>query len=233
MKFHKNLERLSSRHSRSRIFSDFLAMGVCALSMQTQEELYFKTIEKYDREELYLFCEAFALLVVDMDNNGEGLKDCLGGYFQEYISNGNNGQFFTPVHICDLMADLASSPENFKDGETVIDSTAGSGRTLLAAAKRNRNLHFFAADISLDCCYMSIINFCLNNLSCEVWWMDSLSRETYGAWRIRKNYLGVCSVVKLEINDIKPTDIKPIEIKTIEENTNKADTVQLLLDFVA
>lgn len=41
-----------------------------------------------------------------MDNGGDGLRDCLGDYFQEYISGGHIGQFFTPQNICELMASL-------------------------------------------------------------------------------------------------------------------------------
>lgn len=190
-------------------------------------------VAKYERKELDLFCESFALLVLEMDNGGEGLKDCLGDYFQEYISNGNNGQFFTPDAICDLMARMALDPETLTDGKTINDCACGSGRTLLAAAKINRKSEFYAADISLDCCYMTLINFCLNNLAGEVWWMDTLRQKMFGAWRLKKNYLGVCTITKLTIIETIQPEIKPIEIKTIEHDFIKGDSMQLLFDFVA
>jgi len=232
-RFFDNLEKLSSRHSRSRIFSDFLGMVVCSLSMQTQEELYLQIVGKYERKELDLFCESFALLVMEMDNRGEGLKDCLGDYFQEYISNGNNGQFFTPDGICDLMARMTLDPETLTDGKTINDCACGSGRTLLAAAKLNRNLQFYAGDISLDCCYMTLINFCLNNLEGEVWWIDSLRQKMFGAWRLKKNYLGVCTITKLTIIETIQPEIKAIELKPIERKLPADNSMQLLLDFVA
>ena len=227
-KFANILEKLSQSHSRSRIFSDFLTMVVCALSMQTQEELYLQTVKNYERKDLDLFAEAFALLVAEMDNNGEGLRDCLGDYFQEYISGGHNGQFFTPENICELMASLTIFEDNMQDNKTVNDCACGSGRTLLAAAKINRFLFFSGADISRDCCLMTLINLCLNNLEGEVLWMDTLSYKVFDRWIILKNIYGICTIAKATfINDEIP-EIKPLQIEK-----PKADSTQLLLDFVA
>ena len=226
-KFSDILEKLAYSHSRQDVFFDFLQMIVCALSLGTQEELYFKTIKKYEAIDLQKFAEAFALLVEEMDNGGEGMRDCLGDYFQEFISGGHNGQFFTPPHICDLMADLAM-PVNNNDGEKVADCACGSGRFFLAAAKKNRNIKAFAADISQTCCYMTLINLCLNNIEGEVSWMDSLSLKTWGQWVIEKNLLGVCVIHKVEIAQPVIFDLKPLE-----EPKPKNNSTQLLLDFVA
>lgn len=226
-KFSDILEKLAYTHSRSIVFDDFLQMAVCALSLGTQEELYFQTIKKYEATDLQKFAEAFALLVAEMDNDGEGLRDCLGDYFQEYISGGHNGQFFTPEAICEMMAKI-TIPESLETGKTVADCACGSGRTLLAAAKVNRNLKFYAADVSLTCCLMTLINLCLNNLEGVVNWMDSLSLKMWGQWVIEKNCLGVCGIYKIEI--VQPVII---DIKPPDERKPKTDSTQLLLDFVA
>ena len=222
------LEKLAQSHSRSRIITDFLTMVVCALSMQTQEELYLQTVKNYERKDLDLFCEAFALLVIEMDNGGEGLRDCLGDYFQEFISGGYNGQFFTPENICELMASLTIFEDNMQDNKTVNDCACGSGRTLLAAAKRNRNLFFSGADISRDCVFMTLINLCLNNLQGEVIWMDTLRYKIFDSWTIKKSIFGVCCIEKQKVNYIEIPEIKPLQIEK-----PKADSSQLLLDFVA
>lgn len=226
-KFSDILEKLAYSHNRSNVFDDFLQMAVCALSLGTQEELYFKTIKKYEAIDLQKFAEAFALLVAEMDNEGEGLRDCLGDYFQEFISGGHNGQFFTPSPLCEMMAKI-TIPESSEAGETVADCACGSGRTLLAAAKQNRFLNFNAADVSLTCCLMTLINLCLNNLEGIVSWMDSLSLKIWGQWVIEKNYLGVCVIHKIEIVQPVIFDIKPTD-----ERKPKTETTQLLLDFVA
>lgn len=225
--YKKILEKISYRQSRSRTFTDFLTVSYCALSMQTEEELYLKTIKNYSKEDINLFCEAFALLVLEMDNSGQGLKDCLGGYFEEFISNGRNGQFFTPEHICTLLSSLTIG-DDIEDGKTVNDCACGSGRTLLAAAKQNRNLIFWGADISLDCCYMTLINLCLNNLEGVVFWMDSLSMKIYSSWCIKKNIYGICQITRNKVEEIK----QPI-IRALEEEKPMIKEMQLLLDFVA
>lgn len=51
-KFANYIDYLSVRHGRSKVFNDFLTIVVCCLSMGKQEELYFKTIKPYTREEL-------------------------------------------------------------------------------------------------------------------------------------------------------------------------------------
>ena len=226
-KFSDILEKLAYTHSRSIVFDDFLQMAVCALSLGTQEELDFQTIKKYEATDLQKFAEAFALLVAEMDNDGEGLRDCLGDYFQEYISGGHNGQFFTPEAICEMMAKI-TIPESLETGKTVADCACGSGRTLLAAAKVNRYLKFYAADVSLTCCLMTLINLCLNNLEGTVNWMDSLSLKMWGQWVIEKNCLGVCGIYKIEIVQPVIFDIKPAD-----EPKPRTDSTQLLLDFVA
>ena len=121
-------------------------------------------------------------MVDEMDNAGKGLHDMLGEFFMEYISHGHNGQFFTPEPICEMMARITCG--EMMPGQRVYDCACGSGRTLLAAAKINRNGLFFGTDIDRNCCMMTLINLCLNGLCGEVAWMNSLSNEFYSAWHI-------------------------------------------------
>mgnify|MGYP000331748279 FL=1 len=91
------LETLSRTHDRSGVFNDFLTVVVCTLSMQRKEEEYLATIRKYAREEVELFAKAFAALVEWMERHP--LEDAFGDYFQQYISQGHNAQFFTPSSV--------------------------------------------------------------------------------------------------------------------------------------
>lgn len=227
-KFSDILEQLAQRYSRQIVFSDFLQIIVCALSMGTQEELYFETIKRYEKKDLYLLQEAFALLVAEMDNEGEGLKDCLGDYFMEYISGGHNGQYFTPSPICEMLTRITLDADSIINQKTVNDCACGSGRMFLAAAKVNRFLFFSGADISRDCCLMALINLCLNNLEGEIIWMDSLAYKIFDRWIILKNVLGICTIAKSKFlgNEYQ-------QIKTTDERKPKTDSTQLLLDFVA
>lgn len=179
------MERLSGKNSLSNVFRDFLEMSVCALSLGAKEERYLEIVRRYDKPEVYELAEAFSLLVMEMDNGGEGLKDCFGDFFMEYLSFGRNGQFFTPEPICEMMARITGE---IHDGAKVYDCACGSGRTLLAAAKINRRAYFFGSDIDMNCCLMTVINLCLNGLLGEVAWMDSLTNKFYGGWRIELHH---------------------------------------------
>ena len=163
------------------VFDDFLEIVVCSLSLGTKEDRYLEIVRNYEKPDAYLMAEAFGALVVEMDNNGEGLKDGFGDFYMEYLSYGRNGQFFTPEPICDMMARILN-PAGF--GERVADCCCGSGRMLLAAARVSRNSLFFGADIDRTCAMMCLINLCLNGLLGEVCWMDTLMNRFYAGWRV-------------------------------------------------
>lgn len=184
--FGEYLELISRIHGRRKVFDDFLQIIVCCLSMGRKEELYFKIIKPYSKEDLNLFSQAFASLIMQMDNHP--LDDPFGDYFQEFLSDSKNGQFFTPICVCDLMTQLTTAirPEDKrKNGDVrVYDPTCGSGRLLLSAAKKDRKQFFIGADISYICCLMTIINLCLNSLNGEVLHMNTLSNECWHRWCI-------------------------------------------------
>lgn len=180
--FSQLIEQVARKNSIATVFSDFLEMSACALSMGMQEERYHEIVRRYEKPDAYRMAEAFAVMVDEMDNAGQGLHDMLGDFFMEHISHGHNGQFFTPEPICELMARITIG--EIVPGQKIQDCAVGSGRTLLAAAKINRGALFFGADVDRNCCLMCLINLCLNGLCGEVAWMNSLSNQFYGAWRI-------------------------------------------------
>lgn len=180
--FSQIIEQVARRNSIATVFSDFLEMAVCALSMGAKEDRYLEIVRRYEKPDAYRMAEAFGAMVNEMDNCGEGLHDMLGDFFMEHISHGHNGQFFTPEPICEMMARMTIA--EIVPGQKIQDCAVGSGRTLLAAAKINRQARFFGADVDRNCCLMCLINLCLNGLCGEVAWLDSLSNSFYGAWHI-------------------------------------------------
>jgi len=164
------------------VFADFLEMTVCALSLGQMEDRYFEVIKLYNKDELHIFSSALAAVFIEMENDGDGLKDCFGDFFMEHISYGKAGQFFTPEHICELMA-LVSCGE-IRDGERIADPCCGSGRTLLAAAKINRNVRFYGADIDRTCAMMCLVNMCLNGMFSEVACMNSPTNQFFCGWQV-------------------------------------------------
>jgi len=179
--FSQYILQIGYKYGLHSVFDDFLEMVICSLSLGAKEARYHEIVRNYEKSDAYLMAEAFGALVKEMDNKGEGLKDGFGDFYMEYLSHGQNGQFFTPEPICDMMARMLN-PAGF--GERVADCCCGSGRMLMAAAKINRNSLLFGADIDRTCAMMCVINLCLNGLLGEVCWMDTLMNRFYGGWRI-------------------------------------------------
>ena len=179
--FSQYIMQIGYKYGLHSVFDDFLEMVVCALSLGAKEDRYHEIVRNYEKPDAYLMAEAFGALVIEMDNNGDGLKDGFGDFYMEYLSYGRNGQFFTPEPICDMMARILN-PAGF--GEKVADCCCGSGRMLLAAARTSRNSLFFGADIDRTCAMMCLINLCLNGLLGEVCWMDTLMNRFHAGWRI-------------------------------------------------
>lgn len=122
-------------------------------------------------------------LITLIGDGSEGFSDPIGELFMQAISNGHNGQYFTPEPICDMMSAM-SIGENASLGQTVADCACGSGRILLSAAKINRHLKLYGADLDITCCKMALLNMLLNSLTGEIAHMNSLSNEFYRGFKV-------------------------------------------------
>ena len=182
------MDELSQRHGVHQVFTDFLTLLICAFSHGRMEDLYLETINNYEKPEAYTFSEALGALVMEMTGDGSGMVDVLGKYFEENLSHGRNGQFFTPQPVCDMMARM-NLP--MIAGGRVLDPACGSGRMLMAMAKFNRHATFYGADNDVNCAKMATINLCLNGMFGEIAWMNSLTNEFYGGWEIYPTVKGV------------------------------------------
>ena len=200
----KLLNTLGRRHNLSTVFNDLLTMAICSYhrtNIQSKltvkdpdnETLYLDTIQKYDRDELNNFAKAMGHLHLQVHDNP--YSDILGEYFTENITNGHNGQYFTPEPICTLMTQLHAGQGGVKD-KTVLDPACGSARMLLAFAQSNPQNQFFGADVSQTCVKMATVNFFLNGLKGEVAWMNTLSMEFYGAWHVNTQGIGIVPIEK-------------------------------------
>ena len=118
------------------------------------------------------------------DLNPEGFADPLGEFYMQHISYGRLGQYFTPEVITDFMAKITVD-EHVQDGARFADPACGSGRTLLSAAKINRNLVFYGADLDAICCKMCLVNMLMNSMIGEVANMDSLSNEFFRGYQVK------------------------------------------------
>jgi type I restriction enzyme M protein len=168
------------KYNLNEVFDDLLTVIICAMGRGTQDELYLKTIEKYSRKELDIFCRLFAELTkiyaFHIDSND--WCDPLGEYYECLTGNykkSNFGQYFTPKSICNLIAGITIDPDNF--GLKINEPCSGSGRMVLAANKMAKGNYYVCEDLDPICCKMTAINLCFHEIRGEVHCHDSLKMD--------------------------------------------------------
>lgn len=146
--FLKVFKRLTYRHRPWDVWKDFITMLACSLSnpvdkthYDEREDLYLKTIKKYNKQEQMLFPELAAETVMALELNPE--QDFLGGIFMGLdLGNYAKGQFLTPYSVCECMAAIALGdvlPQVKKQGYfTINDPCCGAGATLIAGIHETR-----------------------------------------------------------------------------------------------
>lgn len=173
--------RLTYTHNQWDVWNDFIVMSACAISnaidkthYDEREKRYLKIIKKYTKTEQNIFPELLSVFVLALDENTE--QDFLGDIYMSLgLSSGSKGQFFTPYHVCQLMADMTMSDISLQVKEkgyiTIHDPCCGAGATLIAGInkvkkeleKENLNFqnHIFVAAQDIDetvalMCYLQI-----------------------------------------------------------------------------
>ena len=219
----KALRDISNRHSINQLFDDFLQMAVCAFSVGFMEEEYKKVADKYKPEELKGFSIALAEMVNEYSEAAcdGGWDDIVGITFENVNSKmqaSNSGQFFTPVHLCNLMAKITHDstfiPEN------VNDCACGSSRNLIAHCRlrpEHRTETFYHAyDLDSRCVLMSVINFIMYGMKGVVIHMNALTLEIYGGLSdlFARNWI-VCKA-----DDNRPMQILSFQSKRKGERAN-------------
>jgi type I restriction-modification system DNA methylase subunit len=196
--FIKILEHLQpSRHSYE-VFSDWLIMVAASLYSYKKdaviEEEYLTVAKNYTKEELEKHAQLLAITVEALENTEQ---DFLGEVFTvAELANSRNGQFFTPYHISELMAEVAMEEKGFPQNRVcrINDPCCGAGGMLIAGAmvmKRlgfnyQQNALFIGEDIDARCARMAFIQLsllampaiivCGNTITMETYWQ----RETLG-----------------------------------------------------
>jgi len=121
----------------------------------------------------------------DLMEKGE---EPLGDLFMEFVSKGHNGQYFTPMHICNFMNQLLNADDKTSDeAPRVHDPACGSGRMLLAAAVEHKSIHCYGTDIDDRCCRMAAANMILHNLVADITCGDELSMRFSHGYLVRRS----------------------------------------------
>lgn len=147
--FQRTFQKLTRSHRAWDVWRDFIVMYACAVSnavdkshYDIREQRYLKIIKNYSKPEQELFPELAAWMVLAMDENPE--QDFLGEIFMDLgLGESKAGQFFTPYHVCELMAKIVESNDICgiveKEGYfTINDPCCGAGATLIAGIHEAR-----------------------------------------------------------------------------------------------
>ena len=141
-KFLKSFQKLTYRHRAWDVWRDYILLHACSISnvldqenYDQREKRYLKIIRQYSKEEQAIFPELAAYTTMALDQNQE--QDFLGKMFMRLdLGNRSAGQFFTPYHVCELMAEVAATNALEKIEQygyiSINDPCCGAGATLIA-----------------------------------------------------------------------------------------------------
>lgn len=187
-RFKSILDSFPSKYRISNIFDDFLLMSVAAFTKGQMEEQYLEAIARYDKNAQHKFGELLGALILDYDDTADNYdwQDHLGEWFMQYNPEASRmGQFFTPVSLCQMMAQMV---QDEREEGLVNDCSAGSSRNLIAHCRllpSNRfNFFYVAQDLDRRCVLMSVLNYIMFGMKGVVIHMNTLSMDVYGGYRI-------------------------------------------------
>ena len=213
----KLLNQASHRHHLWEVFGDFIEMSAIALANSTdltqherREKRYMQLIGRYEPAEQKLFPKMFGELTLAMEF---GPDDVLGRVFSELeLGNSARGQFFTPYHLCALIAQV-----NVGDGEhcrelirqrgfiRVSEPAAGAGAMVIAMAEvmtkaginYQQHMHVVAQDVDSRAVHMAFLQLSLLHIPAIVVLGNTLTLEVREQWFTPAHIMGLWGV-KLE-----------------------------------
>ena len=126
--------------------------------------------------------------------NVTGWCDYLGTFYENNVKTSyhasNRGQFFTPPHVCQMMAEvtMALNNNNYKD-DFLLDPCCGSGRFILAGHSIEPQVIGYGIDSDPVSCKMAVMNLWISGCRGTIINGNSLSNEFIQGWRVNQ-YLG-------------------------------------------
>lgn len=194
--FIKKIKSLNGRYTQAEIFNDFLTVSANTLSnfhdfrFSKQRESESKIIfRKYNSEQQHTFAELLAMLMAKINQaiKNRELIDVFNQLFMDGFSDGDKGQFFTPLSVSQFMANtqvqhLINQP-GIKQGEM----SCGSGGMIIAFADNlmeynvdyQTKLLVECGDVDLRCVKMCYIQLYLYGIPARVMHRNELAMDTY------------------------------------------------------
>ena len=122
--FSKKIQQTDYGRSPRDIFSDFLTLASTSFANVFEknddfEKEYIDTISKYKNKSS--FPEMLYMIAAELEK--EPFQDLLGKfYMHENLGNSNAGQFFTPFHVSDMMAQITCCSDEIKKKFKIPDT---------------------------------------------------------------------------------------------------------------
>jgi len=205
--FEKLFRRMAPERHRYDVFRDFVIMAACALhngfwKEPTREAEYLAIIGRYKPEDQKAFPKLLAHLVAMLEPEP---RDMLGPLYMELeVANRDQGQFFTPPEVSELMARMQGLDQLLAEGRpfiTLSEPACGAGGMVLAVVKTligagydpARALWVQAWDIDRLAALMAYVQLSLWNVPAEIVVGNTLSLEVREVWHTPAHHLGFWS----------------------------------------
>lgn len=164
--FESLFNQLSRTHSHYNTFEHFLDCCINGFCVNYDNETMEYIRKKYSQDERYTFGEMLRVWVAYMDKavvSDNMFHDFFGTFYENQAMTKKSGfaQYFTPEHICTLMA-LVVAPEESAKG--AADPACGSGRMSLAIHALNHRLFHVVNDLDFTCAKMTALNFLIHGV---------------------------------------------------------------------
>lgn len=183
------------RH-RHDVFRDFVTTSAIAIRNavvidESLEQEYLKIINTYDNEDIQKMCELLGMLIELLEPEP---TDILGSLYMELgLSSAQNGQYFTPPYIAELMVQMTYGDKLQKLTKpfiTLHEPACGSGGMVLAFAKNLISLQQNPAekmwasciDINRLAALICYLQLSLWNIPAEILVGNALTMEIKERW---------------------------------------------------
>jgi len=176
---------MAGEYSVYQLFDDWISMFALSTAQavhysEDREKNYLQIAGKHTKERLEQFCELNGILIDAFENE---MADILGYiYMHLELGSSRTGQFFTPYHICQLMAKMAFESHD-KDGMYICNEpSCGGGGNIIAFAEELRNqgvdyqtkMKAVCQDIDIRAVYMTYVQCSYYGIPAIVFQSDTL-----------------------------------------------------------
>jgi type I restriction-modification system DNA methylase subunit len=231
----KLIRELSHRHSHWQVFSDFVEMGATAISnavdhgpREKREARYMEIVKRYKPEEVQKFPQMLAALTMALEQEP---GDVLGRTFHDLeLHNKYTGQFFSPDHLCRMMAKMMIS-EGVEEKiaargfVTAQEPAVGGGAMIIALANElqaaninyQKHLHVTATDVDAKCVHMAYLQMSLLHIPAIIVHGNSLTLEEIDHWYTPAHIMGGWKWKLVRRPDTEPEQANVIERPPVAE----------------